>query len=821
MRSIHRDAPQQTRLDRAYEEALAIRRRNDDIEARRRKSKDLVGKVRDRVGGEAKTRIPVVENRVGILFVHGIGTQPPGETLTQWAASIIRALVAWQDSEIESARIKAREEALAAKLPPPDPATINPLAGVWHDRSKKRIDPVMRASLDFVSGTKEYVDIQVPGIKRGNTEIPRQHWIMTEVWWASALSAPPLEVVLDWSTRQGVLGNVVRGIANNGARSGNGAPSGGNLLEKPARLGMTLFLSLASSMAVLGYLSLRTLAAVLPIQALKDSAVFRQFDSFLLSWWGDAYLLLRDPVQSANVRAKIHEGLLALRAAGCGSIVIVSHSGGTMASYMTLGDPQYKINGLDAKDPAIDDDIDRANNPRVTKLITHGEAINLVRPFAKGTYESADVLDGPAGVDRVDRLEPGLKWEGRWVDFWGSHDPAPNGPLTPESGARDRFASKQVWNRRSVREDHGMYMANDEEFVMPLLRELDTPDGDEAGSRFRDPCNLVTARRQRVHVLTLWRRVAFLAPFAAVLAAVGMNLPNSGLDQLVNAAHGLWTWVPNHDQIQSAAEGITGLLAPWFWWLAGGVAMVTLAIITLGLGVHAVLPIRLSDVWDRHPWTKAAVVVLDWLPVVVAVTVALLVAAPLVLPFLQRIDIDLSLSPIPLIAIALLILTLAAMTAGSPGQGGSAEALAPGSQRRPSRLRRMASLGMLILVTAVLTLTLLALVAFGAIRDLVLGAVLAFLVFRPLVGYGARRWERWDARERYRARQGLQPGGRRIVTSEAVVLLALAVLTAIGLAQGHITLPLLGETRFIALPTALFLLFVGVNAIRDAERIEA
>ena len=61
-----------------------------------------------------------------------------------------------------------------------------------------------------------------------------------------------------------------------------------------------------------------------------------------------AYLLLRDPIQSANVRAKIHKALLGLRAHGCGRIVIVAHSGGTMASYMTLGDAAYEIAGADA-----------------------------------------------------------------------------------------------------------------------------------------------------------------------------------------------------------------------------------------------------------------------------------------------------------------------------------------------------------------------------------------------------------------------------------------------------------------------------------------
>ena len=65
----------------------------------------------------------------------------------------------------------------------------------------------------------------------------------------------------------------------------------------------------------------------------------------------------------------------------------------------------------------------------------------------------------------------------RWVDYWGSRDPAPSGPLEPPDPdlrpAAKRFTSMPVWNLLSFSEDHGAYWDNDEEFVIPLLRRLE------------------------------------------------------------------------------------------------------------------------------------------------------------------------------------------------------------------------------------------------------------------------------------------------------------------------------------------------------------
>jgi len=149
----------------------------------------------------------------------------------------------------------------------------------------------------------------------------------------------------------------------------------------------------------------------------------------------------------------------------------------------------------------------------------------------------------------ITRRRPGL----RWRDFWGSHDPAPAGPLQlgqirPPIADRGRVRSYRVWNRRSLLDDHGGYFDNDEEFVLPLLREIDVPDGWGERSRFyppdpgtdpiglppstaapganpdEDPRGVIDPRvirhRQRVALVALWRQAALAIPVATIALAL-------------------------------------------------------------------------------------------------------------------------------------------------------------------------------------------------------------------------------------------------------------------------------------------------------------
>src|SRR4029079_894464 len=79
----------------------------------------------------------------------------------------------------------------------------------------------------------------------------------------------------------------------------------------------------------------------IPIPVVREFAVRKMIDSFLIDWFGDLPVLLDEPVQSANVRARLAASIHRLRDDGCDAIVVVAHSGGALVSFETLLDPAY------------------------------------------------------------------------------------------------------------------------------------------------------------------------------------------------------------------------------------------------------------------------------------------------------------------------------------------------------------------------------------------------------------------------------------------------------------------------------------------------
>ncbi|MDQ2964398.1 MAG: hypothetical protein M3R57_00900, partial [Chloroflexota bacterium] len=425
---------------------------------------------------------------LGIVFTHGIGGQPRGETLLDWAGPIVRAVSRWAEAT---------------------PGAQNLLA-----------DEVIRSEIDFEGDNVPFVTINIPGVPKTDTHsgFDRQTWVMTEAWWAERVAPPSLGAVIDWCGRQGAIARVVQRTIS------HLAPGGSPIFRALNKLGFGLFLSVLTAIALLLYGVAAGLAAIIPIPAVREALARFQLGTFLTDSWGDAFLLLRDPIQAANVRGRFIQSIRALRAYGCDRIAVVAHSGGTIVAYMALSDPAYD-EGADT-------------------LITLGEAISLGRDIAPDAGE-----DG--GVPPSVRLAPGArlrigdsKHQPRWIDFWGSHDPAPCGALEPEFPMFDEAVldrpdwpgkssrSIRVLNKRSVLEDHGSYWENDEEFLYPVLSQLEVTALPNTESRFKPaaitrpapgtatgtvPDSWVSLRRQRVHMLTLWGRLMFVVPlFAAV-----------------------------------------------------------------------------------------------------------------------------------------------------------------------------------------------------------------------------------------------------------------------------------------------------------------
>jgi hypothetical protein len=557
---------------------------------------------------------PDIARRTGIVFVHGIGTQAPGETFLDWSGPIVELLSDWR----------------AATATGPD-----------------RIDdPVWRAEFSFNAASPPYLEIAVPAYG----DIPATTWVLTEAWWASDLRAPSLGRTIDYLRRR--MGTVVSGIAA-GYRDrsprlhelaqatdviGEGQPPLDWRLAERLDLIQSLTFGArpvgwlvggAGAVILAGYDLLRRI----PIPVIRDFAARRMIDSFLVDWFGDLPVLLDEPVQSANVRARLARSVQRLVDDGCEAIVIVAHSGGALVTFETLLDPAYE-------------------KLKVDKLVTLGQGLGLAWRLAADPGV-AEITPGHRLVGNLARVRPGL----RWVDVWASYDPAPAGPLPARGGivadASERAAagtvtavatgdatdvpwlmqapvtlpgepvpalppatimveSRPITNEMNVLTDHGTYWANPEGFLIPLVRHLDAARGDAGASRFyrdrADRTRRIVWRRQRVSTLAAW---GWLCSVSAIATALMLILLEAIGDRRLTRAGDLlvavWDQVPGHQIVSGPVTAIGTVVGAMLDGLGlGGLAeaLASLGPVVLGLALTAGLFYALAKIglarW--HDW---------------------------------------------------------------------------------------------------------------------------------------------------------------------------------------------------------------------------
>ena len=520
---------------------------------------------------------PLDPDRVGIVFVHGIGTQQPAETFLEWSAPIVRMLTAWR---------------IEHSLPP---------------------DPVVRSEFSFSGSSQPYLELDIPAWD----QFPARRWVLTEAWWAAQIRAPSLGNAAAYVRRglPGILCGITSGykfrtdlwadrlkteLKNLEAKNlaGDGAADSLAMRELTARRrwgwiegldafqkGLTLLAYLPA--LVLGSLLLLLYAPLrlIPIKAIRDAAILRSADSFLTTWFGDLPDVLDDPVQAANVRARLAESIDRLETQmRCGSIVVIAHSGGAIVSFTTLLDPAYA-------------------KRRADRLLTIGQGLALGWRL--------DDTGKAGGTPRSDRLTGDLvkaRPTLQWADFWASYDPAPAGPIVAPPGVKLAVDSRPVTNRMSILEDHGTYWDNDEGFLIPLLRHLDVPRGDPDTSRFyRDSTDRVVRierRRQRVAVLALWRWIATLGGLLPIIVStIGWAVSGGAVPGPAALGAAIADWVgtlPGHQLISGPLDFLAGggdypdWIASFGEWLLGVVA------VGLVFWAIAIVGGRLWASWDER-----------------------------------------------------------------------------------------------------------------------------------------------------------------------------------------------------------------------------
>lgn len=458
--------------------------------------------------------------KVGVVFVHGIGSQPESDTVRMFGGSLLGWLQEWHKAR--GLLICVESSTLSYGEPAERPAR-------------------------FVISFPEWKNKQ-----------PRS-WALAEAWWAARLEPPDFVTMIVWAWRvlRSVVERLVRNIRLRYLSTEVLTPSDvrvsvvETLISGAAAIIVILEFALA---LIVGYpvLLLLLLLAHVPIPQVQDFVLVKGLRFFLLNGIGDAYTFLYDDIQAVHIRQSVPDAIKFLADdLGCEHIVVIAHSQGTVVA-------------LDALSSGAVEEIGK-----VRKLITLGAALNTAWRLAP---EMTCRLTGtlPKGID--------------WVDIWSAYDEVGGGYLSNPRDPSLRVTNVEVTNNMSITTDHGGYFTNREEFLSRVVQEIDAVDkfdmadpnapksykasrfrpGDAAFSRWQ------TRRHDRVVALVGWRTSAIVG-LAVVL---GVRLFS---DDLLGDGAALWQglsqafvvggvvqWIDEHLR-PLGGPGQTRLLAIGFW----------------------------------------------------------------------------------------------------------------------------------------------------------------------------------------------------------------------------------------------------------------
>lgn len=422
---------------------------------------------------------------LGVLWVHGIGEQEQGETLTQFGTPVVEWITRW----------------LA-------PDAGKPVRGVARVERAHLHDP----GLDDGAPAHATLSLRVAS---GDDAECQQEWLFAEGWWGTQVIEPKLRPFLAWLVTRGpwvllfhlhqclLLRSWFRQDSTLGRLLGRASGSILWRLLAVAAKGLVVLVlwNLLSLLLVALWLGVSVLALV-PIGRLR-SAVLSLMKK-VASVVGDSFVLVRDASQRAALSSAVLDALCWLQRR-CARVAVVAHSQGAAVAHDALA-----TRGA----PKIDTLVTVGAGLVKLQALLHAEQhfpqrflfAGLVAPvLAASTVIGTRLyfLDEPAGylwLAAVILLLVGLLsvvfvWESvsetlsalrsrapqlalsdtqpelRWRDYFATHDPVPNGSLSnaiPVPGLR----SAAVSVRGSLWADHTAYWSSRADFVPRLLAEL-------------------------------------------------------------------------------------------------------------------------------------------------------------------------------------------------------------------------------------------------------------------------------------------------------------------------------------------------------------
>jgi len=420
--------------------------------------------------------------RQGVLFVHGIGEQQRGDTLTEMGD----ALISWFDRTLET-----------------EPHPIGDVR-IW-DASLRQGDQ------DTVGTAHLSVRVTMTGFEDSPSD-----WLFAESWWADAFRPPSFAEFASWGVAVGPWVAVTQFLGLSTRLSiPERLPIGIGFLvwvAAVATLAVLLLASLALSLFLTVLALALTVLRLIPIGFIQSIALAIQRP--LLGGFGDAFVLVRSEGRFAAMVSRVRHDLHRMLEL-CEEVTVVAHSQGTQVAWSAIRRPDRDHKGVP---------------PGMVRFITFGQALaklkllhwlshlELTRSrFASllvvgagqvalvvigaelayrlfndgdawlsavavwtvaGIFIVAEITTLMLGMHRWDEAMKDLdgqltdvaskSWV--WHDYWASADPLPNGPLTPTT--EGRISTWRIRNFGSIVLDHTTYWRNLTEFVTAVARDL-------------------------------------------------------------------------------------------------------------------------------------------------------------------------------------------------------------------------------------------------------------------------------------------------------------------------------------------------------------
>ena len=221
---------------------------------------------------------------LGILLVHGIGTQPAGDTITSWGDTLVKTIAA---------------------------------------ATNRRVNAVVeRAGPDLKGGDGEREEAS---LKLGN-----ERWLLAEGWWAESFIAPSYREFFSWSLRA-----LPWALAMHSAQRYWAVTSKTVRKLDVARFAvLKLSYGLLIAPLVFTVLFLILVLGIVPIPGLRGALLAAQ--RLFTATVGDSLVFVESPVRSGLIKSRILNALEALQAR-CEKTIVLAHSQGAAASVEALG----------------------------------------------------------------------------------------------------------------------------------------------------------------------------------------------------------------------------------------------------------------------------------------------------------------------------------------------------------------------------------------------------------------------------------------------------------------------------------------------------